>query len=200
MAPTRSQPITFIVPGEEQQAAATSTRGVAPAPLPVDLPRGRVKQSVRVGAQRGGGGEVRMAAVPGEDVVVLEIANGPVLTLHPESARDLMLAQSATKKRGATTGKPGLAPDRAEVPVELHWDGLEEDGHGGSSSVRSSQGVPQDASRPGVSRGGNCSTAREVKDLCRNCVSNHIARHDISRLRVAPRAVLGHIATGRPCQ
>jgi hypothetical protein len=69
-----------------------------------------------------------MAAVPGEDVVVLEIANGPVLTLHPESARDLILAQGATRKRGASYGSPGLPPDQAVVPAELHWDGLEEDG------------------------------------------------------------------------
>jgi hypothetical protein len=126
MAPVRPQPITFIVPGEELQAVAAATRGAGQAPLPIELPQGQVKQSVRVGAQRGGGGEVRMAAVPGMDMVVLEIANGPVLTLHPENARDLMLAQSATRKRGGANGKTGLPPGHTTIPIELRWDDLEE--------------------------------------------------------------------------
>lgn len=126
MATPRSQPITFIVPGEAQPTDAAATRGGVPIPAPSAFPQGRVKQSVRIGTQRGGGGEVRVSAVPGLDTVVLEIANGPTLTLHPESARDLMLAQSAARKRGAD-GAPGTSPDHAAVPVELRWDGLEAD-------------------------------------------------------------------------
>ena len=78
--------ITFIVAGQAQAAAPTATRGVA-------------KANVRVGTERSGGAPVRVTARPGEDVVVLEIANGPTLVLHPADARDLMLAQSATNKK-----------------------------------------------------------------------------------------------------
>ena len=119
-------PITFIVPGEEQAAPTARTRGAGPAPAPSTLPQGQVRQSVRVGTQRGGGGEVRMSAVPGQDMVVLEIADGPTLTLHPESARDLMLAQGKARKRSGTNGKPAPLPGETEVPVELRWEGLEE--------------------------------------------------------------------------
>jgi len=41
---------------------------------------------VRVGTERGGGEPVRVTARPGRDVVVLEIANGPTLVLHPAAA------------------------------------------------------------------------------------------------------------------
>jgi len=44
---------------------------------------------------------VRVSARPGEDVVVLTIANGPTLVLHPADARDLLLAQSAATTRSA---------------------------------------------------------------------------------------------------
>ena len=67
-----------------------------------------------------------MSAVPGQDMVVLEIADGPTLTLHPESARDLMLAQGKARKRSGTNGKPAPLPGETEVPVELRWEGLEE--------------------------------------------------------------------------
>jgi len=80
--------ITFIVPGQEQPAATARS-----------ATRGSVKASVRVGTQRGGGDPVRVTARPGEDVVVLSVANGPTLVLHPADARDLMLAQSAATTR-----------------------------------------------------------------------------------------------------
>ena len=114
MATTAAQPIVFLVPGQEQPAA---TRGAAAAPLPAGLTSGVLKQSVRVGAQRGVGAEVRVAAMPGEDVVVLHIAGGPALTLHPENARDLMLAQQGQIKR--TRGAAVLInrdPTRYEFP------------------------------------------------------------------------------------
>ena len=98
MATAAVQPIVFIVPGQAQPAAA---RAEPPAALPAGLLHGVVKQSVRVGARRGEGHDVRVTAVPGEDVVVLQIANGPALTLHPETARDLMLAQQARSSAAA---------------------------------------------------------------------------------------------------
>jgi hypothetical protein len=51
MATTSSKSITFIVSGEEQTTAAGTTRGAGPSPLPLELSQGRVKQSVRLGAQ-----------------------------------------------------------------------------------------------------------------------------------------------------
>src|SRR3990167_11547106 len=85
--------ITFIVPGrlQEPAAGAAAVRG---------RPRGRSSASVLVGAPRGNGDAVRLTARPGEDVVVLTVANGPTLVLHPENARDLLLAQAAGPSRG----------------------------------------------------------------------------------------------------
>ena len=89
-------PITFVVAGasESRDITAAARGGPALSPLPAGLARGTVKQSVRVAAQRGGASEVRVKAQPGEDVVVLHVVGGPVLVLHPENARDLVLAQS----------------------------------------------------------------------------------------------------------
>ena len=111
--------ITFIVPGQSQTPARRA-----------DAP-GTVKASVRVGNVRGdaaAGSAVRLVARPGEDVVVLTIAGGPTLVLHPEDARDLMRAQAAAAgamppKRGAATrGAPGPS-DAADtvVSAQLGW-------------------------------------------------------------------------------
>ena len=82
---------------------------------------------MRVGTERSGGAPVRVTARPGEDVVVLDIANGPTLVLHPADARDLMLAQSASVTRSAlaagTRGTTG--PSEILVPAQLGWPGLE---------------------------------------------------------------------------
>jgi hypothetical protein len=88
------------------------------------LGRGTLKQSVVVGAARGAGGEVRVQAVPGEDVVLLHLGGGPTLVLHPETARDLMQAQAENVRSRSADD----AADGAEVlvPVELRWRGLEE--------------------------------------------------------------------------
>ncbi|MBV9890520.1 MAG: alpha/beta hydrolase, partial [Rhizobacter sp.] len=102
--------ITFIVPGQAQ-AASAATRGAA-------------KATVRVGTERGSGEPVRVSARPGRDVVVLEIANGPTLVLHPSDARDLMLAQSASVTRSALAGTRGK-PGEILVPAQLGWPGIE---------------------------------------------------------------------------
>ncbi len=109
------QAITFIVPGQRQVS-----RG-AGDPRPVDSGlQGRVKDAVRVSARRTGGETVRVTAVPGEDVVLLRIAGGPALVLHPETARDLMLGQGTTQ-RSATPASADIT-----VPVQLRWRGLEQ--------------------------------------------------------------------------
>ena len=115
--------ITFIVPGQEQPAATARS-----------ATRGSVKASVRVGTQRGGGDPVRVTARPGEDVVVLSVANGPTLVLHPADARDLMLAQSATTTRSSLAGTaPRGAPGEVAVPAQLGWPGLEAEATRGST-------------------------------------------------------------------
>jgi predicted chitinase len=79
--------ITFLVPGLRQDGATRAGAGATPA-------ASRVKESVVLTAQRGSlEGDVRLTATPGEDVVVIHIAGGPSLWLHPEHARELLLAQ-----------------------------------------------------------------------------------------------------------
>ncbi|MBC7734134.1 MAG: CHAT domain-containing protein [Bacteriovorax sp.] len=115
---TDAADITFVIPGQVQPAdtAAAATRGRAAG--------GTVKASVRVGAQRGGGAGdvVRITARPGEDVVVLTIANGPTLVLHPEDARDLLRAQGAAPTRSAVKAVPA---NEVVISAQLGWPGLE---------------------------------------------------------------------------
>jgi tetratricopeptide (TPR) repeat protein/triacylglycerol esterase/lipase EstA (alpha/beta hydrolase family) len=129
MGPSTGQPITFIVTGLEQAGtSAGATRGAAPVALPAALPRGRIKQSVRVGARRGGGlDRIRMSAVPGDDIVVLHIAGGPSLVLHPENARDLLLAQGDVARGENPDGSAAPAPAEIEVAAQLRWHGLAAD-------------------------------------------------------------------------
>ncbi len=100
--------ITFVIPGQAEAPAGP-------------LARGQVKSAVRVGATRAGGEPVRVTARPGEDVVVLDIANGPRLVLHPEDARDLMRAQASPLARGAVPAATG----DVIVPAQLGWPSLE---------------------------------------------------------------------------
>ena len=108
---TRGPDITFIVPGQAQVGAA------APSAT-----RGRAKAAVSVGTQRAGGETQRVVARPGEDVVVLTIANGPTLVLSPESARDLMRAQAPGATRGAIAA---AGSNEVIVGAQLGWPGLE---------------------------------------------------------------------------
>jgi hypothetical protein len=80
-----------------------------------------LKQSVTVAARRGEGGEVTVTAVPGRDVVVLHIQDGPSLTLHPANARDLILAQS-----GLAPNRGGSTADGVRVPASFRWRGIEQ--------------------------------------------------------------------------
>ena len=107
--------ITFIIPGQTQpgDTAAAASRASS---------GGTVKTSVRVGTQRDGGDVVRVAARPGEDVVVLSITNGPTLVLHPEDARDLLRAQTPGATRGSMASGSG---NEVVVSAQLGWPGLE---------------------------------------------------------------------------
>ena len=121
--PSPQDAITFIVPGQRQASRSGGSGGVAGAQAASGL-NGRVKESVRVSTRRSGGAggdTVRVSAVPGQDVVLLRIAGGPALVLHPETARDLMLGQS-TAKRSAGVAAPG----EVQVPAQLRWQGIEQ--------------------------------------------------------------------------
>src|SRR5215203_4653918 len=109
--------ITFVIPGIPEES---STRGAGATTLPPP-PIGRIKQSVLVTSARGGGeGQQRVDARPGEDVVVLHIAGGPELWLHPESARDLLMSQydPGSIARGA---EPQIVDGGVQVPTRLQW-------------------------------------------------------------------------------
>ena len=109
--------ITFVIPGQAQ----APTRGADRAGTSAGVP-GQVKHSVKVAsAARAGAEEVRVEALPGEDVVVLTIEGGPTLTLHPENARDLFLAQTTTTRSGSTDNGPNVIA----VPAQLQWRALE---------------------------------------------------------------------------
>ena len=124
--------ITFVVPGVLDDAAEPLVELAASASAP-DAPttarrsRGAAgpatatTRTVRVGSVRAGTEPVRLVARPGLDVVVFAVANGPVLVLHPETARDLALSQD----RGATRGSRETASDEIHVPTRLAWPGLE---------------------------------------------------------------------------
>ena len=124
MSTQNKQAITFVVPGRSQAPGAT--RGGSGSAAPVAGLPGLVKASVQVGALRAGGAPVRMTATPGEDVVALHIAGGPVLYLHPATARDLMLAQGGTSPGGTTRGGTSAPATEVAVPVQLRWAGLEQ--------------------------------------------------------------------------
>jgi len=117
--------ITFVLAGTPQaQERAGALRGAAPPPLPAGLTRGKIKQSVRVGAERGSANDIRMIAVPGQDVVALHIVGGPVLLLHPENARDLLLAQAPGGQGKGTRGARALTDGEIRIPPNLQWAGL----------------------------------------------------------------------------
>ena len=110
-----AKPISFLVPGEPDTSSTRSAVSTATS-------RGQVRHSVRVGTSRGEAAPVAVHAVPGQDVVVLHIADGPELVLHPENARDLLQAQSGPAQRAGRA--PATARDGVVVPVRLQWSGL----------------------------------------------------------------------------
>jgi CHAT domain-containing protein/pimeloyl-ACP methyl ester carboxylesterase len=112
----RDRDITFVIAGQAD----------ADAP-PVN---GKIKAGVRIGARRAGGKTLRTTARPGEDVIELTIANGPTLVLSPESARDLLHAQSPGATRSAIDG---TSVNEVTVPDQLGWPGLEAAGTRGGT-------------------------------------------------------------------
>ena len=130
MSTAATAPITFVVRGQPQTSAG-ATRGAGPAATAAFGGRGQTVQRVQVGATRGSSDAVRLTARPGLDAVVLHISNGPSLMLHPETARDLMLAQSGLTRSSMAAqprGRSGTAATEVQVPAQLGWHGLEQAG------------------------------------------------------------------------
>jgi tetratricopeptide (TPR) repeat protein len=127
-------PITFAVPGQRGEPAAARGAAVGPA-VAARLP-GRVKGSVLVGTQRDASAPIRLEAVPGEDIVALHIENGPVLLLHPETARTLLQGPQKSQRGGA-----GGAADDVLVSATLHWPGVNPAAPGDTGGGAASRGL-----------------------------------------------------------
>lgn len=113
-----ASPITFVIPG----VPVAGVRGGGADLLRPSLGlQGRVKAAVRVGLNRADGAAQRVQAQPGEDVVVLHLADGPSLVLHPENARDLLMAQGSRRR----SADGGAVPGEVAVPAQLLWESLE---------------------------------------------------------------------------
>ncbi|MCP2004629.1 UNVERIFIED_ORG: CHAT domain-containing protein/pimeloyl-ACP methyl ester carboxylesterase [Buttiauxella agrestis ATCC 33320] len=108
--------ITFIVSGYTNDAPHNG----APLELPAGLTEGTVKYSVQVAVRRGTGSEVSLNVDPDKDVMAVHIANGPVLILNPETARELFHAQQSAASRDAQVA------GNVRIPVQLTWDGQDE--------------------------------------------------------------------------
>ncbi|WP_454868465.1 CHAT domain-containing protein [Pseudomonas farris] len=108
--------ITFVVSGHEQNASNSTS----PLELPAGLTEGTVKYSVQVAVRRGTGSEVSLNVDPDKDVMAVHIANGPVLMLNPQTARELFLAQQSSASRSAQ------GANSVRIPVQLAWDGQSE--------------------------------------------------------------------------
>ena len=112
-------PIVFLVRGQAQPVAPATRGGPAPTVAGGGFAgRGQVLQKVQLGARRSSGNAVvRLVARPGLDAVLLHISNGPSLLLHPETARDLMLAQAGQATRSAAREKAVVGRARPEGPA-----------------------------------------------------------------------------------
>jgi hypothetical protein len=126
--------ITFVVPGTPAgrrgatgAAGADGTRAGAGTGLgstDSDVAAGTVTAAVRVQSRRAGTELQRLSAVPGQDLVVLRLAEGPPLVLHPATARDLFLGQQSQLSRTAVPA--GAEPGEVLVSPQLGWAGLEQ--------------------------------------------------------------------------
>jgi hypothetical protein len=114
-------------PGQEQPASAAPRARRLDGNGPDD-PAGRLKQSVRVGAQRGAA--VKCASRPSwtRTSSYCGIAGGPALYLRPDSAFDLCTHSRSRRAseealRKVTTSSSPRA--KCESPPQLQWRGFE---------------------------------------------------------------------------
>ena len=108
-------PIAFLMPGRAGSLGEATRGGSAEAASPVG---GQVMASVQVVAQRDGGCTVALQAVPGEDILALYVEGGPVLYLHPATARDLLQdAAGATRGDRAPSTASSNTPSAFQRPT-----------------------------------------------------------------------------------
>src|ERR1700716_2882545 len=108
-----SAPITFVIAGVSGDGSTRGARSAAPPSI------GHLKASASLTAQRGAGdSDIRAEAIPGEDIVVLDIAGGPSLWLHPGTAQDLLQSQNDPL---LARGGASLAAGEVPVPARLRW-------------------------------------------------------------------------------
>src|SRR5215211_4360462 len=121
MPANASSPITFVVPGQSSRSEGGRTRGQSSELAgPAILSRfagATVKHSIQLRTTRGG--------VASISDVVTDAVPGPELVLAPETARDLLRAQTQPDTRAALEGIPS---DAIRVPLRLQWNGLEDAG------------------------------------------------------------------------
>lgn len=119
-------PITFVIPGVPAHPTARSRQAVtdsfASGTEAAEF-GGRVLASVRIGSRRATAPLQRLTAQPGEHALLLHVVDGPALLLHPETARDLFLAQSGAA--GTAQRSEAEASGEVMVPVALAWPGME---------------------------------------------------------------------------
>lgn len=127
MTDTSNRTIKFMVPGRRRSGkrGVSSTDG---EPLPPGM-SGVVKDSVDVSSSRSSG-KVQIEATEGEEVVLIQLENGPELYLHPAHAKELFLANGDGGKRDS--GKSG--DDLVDVPIYLSWDALKNEAANRGSS------------------------------------------------------------------
>jgi len=106
--------VSFVVSGTR------SARGTRGGPSRLQPPVGTVRDAVEVSARRSGNaGDVAMKANVGEDVMVLHVAGGPALWLHPDTLADLIKAQRDPER---DRGEVVVESDGAiRIPARLQW-------------------------------------------------------------------------------
>ncbi|HEY2815736.1 MAG TPA: CHAT domain-containing protein [Casimicrobiaceae bacterium] len=181
MAPAKRAPITFVVSGASAPREMTRAAAAAVRPLPAGLRRGTVKQAVRVAAQRDGAADVRMTAQPGQDVVVIHIAGGPVLVLHPDNARDLMSAQSGSVRREGGARESGGGEIR--IPARLQWAGLE-------------RSLPQPGARRGALGDVVLSAVEIVTGVGKDPAANFVASEVVRKVDAQVNAGVYRLSAG----
>ncbi len=132
--------------------------------LPMGLTRGRVRHSVQVSAVRGAASADmhQVCAVPGQDVVVIHINDGPSLMLSPENARLLMRAQQGALR------PPAAAPvDPTAATPNAHAG----DGAGPPTSQSASTAAPGADADAATADNATTQSARQkaLDDDARRC-------------------------------
>ena len=142
MAASSANTLTFIVPSENAGPIAPG-EGVADDFL---SKLGELKDTAVVSTLRGDANERRLNATVGKDVVVLTIAHGPSLVLHPETARDLLLGQQDIARSSRSGGAVSAQDESARIQEirvgrRLEWRGHE---HAGLMPSDRSRGMVSD--------------------------------------------------------